>query len=241
MSCLLGVGAVVSPSAAGTPRGIPGPDALSGAAMFAAAFQRADLDPQTKARVLKALGDTIPLAPRGPGAAAADRSVTPDILKALIPTAAIVASGLDPAKLTPPIPAVYWEEDGNELLVKIAEVRADLRTGAVVVTIPVSCDQTGDAEVTVSFITGTPDRPAGGIATSEDHPRGPAPIVENWAEQLIALAWHTLVIATGSLSHGGGNDRSGRELVTAGFSVTADGLAVTPIGRHTFLASRTTP
>lgn len=225
----------------GDSRSMPGPDAITRALVFTSSLQRADIDPQTRARLLKALGDTVPIAPLQPGGAAVARSLPPDALKLVIPSAAVVAAGLDLAQVTPPAAPVVWAEGGNQLLVRIGEVRADLGDGAIVVTVPVSCDETGPVEVNVSFITGTPDRPAAGVATTEDHPRGPAPIVENWAEPLIAFAWHTLVIATGSLSGAGGNDLSGRDLITAGFGVTPNGITVTPMGRHTFLALGATP
>jgi hypothetical protein len=120
----------------------------------------------------------------------------------------------------------------------LAGVLADVGDGFVELTVPVACDQTGDAKVTVTFVTGTPDRPAGGIATTEDRPRGPAVIVENWHEPLIAFCWHTLVIATSALSSAIGSDLAGNALVTAAFAASAEGLAVTPMGRHTFTAGQ---
>jgi hypothetical protein len=233
----------MSPSKASNPQNlaVPGPAAITGALLFTTALQRADIDPQTSARLLKALGDQIPTHPLQPGGAGADRSLPPDVLKLLVPSAAVVAAGLDPAKVTPPAPPVLWNDGANQLLVRIAEVRADLSDGALVITVPVACDETGPVDVTVSFITGTPDRPAAGVVTTEDHPRGPATVVENWAEPLVAFAWHVLVIATGSLSGAGGNDLSGRDLITVGLTVTPNGLAVTPMGRHTFFAAGTSP
>jgi hypothetical protein len=129
---------------------------------------------------------------------------------------------------------VLWSTDAGQLLVRIAEVHADLTDGAIVITLPVTCDQTGPVDVTVTFITGSPDQPTGGVATAEDHPRGPEVVVEN--EPLVALAWHTLVIAIGAMSGAGGNDFSGRDLISASFAVSKDGLTVTPMARHTFLA-----
>ena len=115
-------------------------------------------------------------------------------------------------------------------------MRANLGDGLIEIVVPVTCDQTGDVEISVSFVTGTPDRPAGGIATTEDHPRGPAVVVENWAEPLIAYAWQTLVTATAALSSAGGTDLAGRKLITAGLAISAEGLTVTPMAPHTFLA-----
>jgi hypothetical protein len=224
------VGAVVNT------RTVPGPGAVAGAFVFATALQRADIDPQTQARLLEALGDTLPLKPLQPGTAATDRTLPATSLRLLIPSAAVVAAGLDPAALIQPAPPVLWSTDAGQLLVRIAEVHADLTDGAIVITLPVTCDQTGPVDVTVTFITGSPDQPTGGVATAEDHPRGPEVVVENWAEPLVALAWHTLVIAIGAMSGAGGNDFSGRDLISASFAVSKDGLTVTPMARHTFLA-----
>jgi len=218
---------------------MPGPGAVAGALLFSRALQRADLDPQTQARVQKAIGDMVGLAPLQPGRAAPDRTMQPDALRVLVPSAAVVAAGLDPAKVPRPPPPVLWTEGNNSLLVRIGEVHADLLAGAVVLTVPVACDETGPVDVTVSFVTGTPDAPTGGVATTEDHPRGPAPIVETWAEPLVAFAWQTLVVATSSLSGAGGNDFSGRNLVAADFAITEQGLTVTPQAAHTFIAGGT--
>jgi hypothetical protein len=218
------------------PTPVPGPGAIAGALVFETALQHADIDPQTRARLLKALGDTVPVRPLAPGTPAADRSLPAESLNVLVPSAAVVAAGLDPAAVRRPAPPVMWTGPAGQLLVRIAEVRADLTEGAIVLTVPVTCDQTGPVDVTVTFVTGTPEQPAGGMATTEDHPRGPEVVVENWAEALVAFAWHTLVVAVGALSGAGGNDFSGRELIPTSFAVSKAGLVVTPMARHTFLA-----
>jgi hypothetical protein len=221
---------VTHPKASNLPRTVPGPDAIADAIVVRDALARAGLDEATRAKITAALSRPV-----RSGTATDDRAVRPDDLKLLIPSAAVIAAGLDPAKTPLPPPPILWQDNGNELLVRLAGVRAELGDGFVEITIPVSCDQTGDAEVTVTFITGTPDRPAGGLATTEDHPRGPAVVVENWPEALIAFAWQTLLTATSAVSGAGGADFSGRELIAAGLEVNADGLRVTPMARHTFL------
>ena len=215
-------------------RTVPGPEAVAGAILARDALARADLDPQVKAQVAKQLGPILPGHITRAGTSAGDRAIAPQDVAALIPGAAVTAAGMDPATTPMPPPPVLWQDSGNALLVRIAGVRADLGDGFVELTVPVSCDQTGDAKVTVTFVTGTPDRPAGGIATTEDRPRGPAVIVENWHEQLIAFCWHTLVIATSALSGAVGGDLAGNSLISAGLMVTPKGLAVTPMGRHAF-------
>ena len=218
------------PRASNVPRTVPGPDAIAGAILVREALARAGLDEPTRAKITDALSKPV-----RPGTATEDRAIRPDDLTLLIPSAAVIAAGLDPAKTPQPPPPVLWQDGGNELLVLLAGVRAELGDGFVEITIPVTCDQTGDAEVTVTFITGTPDRPAGGMATTEDHPRGPSVVVENWPEALIAFAWQTLLTATSAVSGAGSTDLSGRSLIAAGLEVNADGLRVTPMARHTFL------
>ena len=213
---------------------MPGPEAVAGAILARDALARADLDPQVKAQVAKQLASVLPGQVTRAGTSAGDRAIASQDLAALIPGAAVTAAGLDPAKTPMPPPPVLWQDSGNQLLVQLAGVHADLGDGFVELTVPVSCDQTGEAKVTVTFVTGTPDRPTGGIATTEDRPRGPAVIVENWREPLIAFCWHTLVIATSALSGTIGSDLAGNALITAGLTATSKGLTVTPMGRHTF-------
>jgi hypothetical protein len=225
----------VTPSASSSGRTVPGPDAIAGALLTTEALQSARIGADLSGPVIKALGDLLPGHPVQAGSAAVDRALPANALTSLIPSAAVVASGLDPAKTAVPAPAVMWTSGASRLLVKVAGVTATLGNGTIDITVPVSSDQTGDATVTVTFVTGTPDHPVGGIVTTEDHPRGPAIVVENWAEPLVAFAWHTLVAATDALSGAAGGDFSGHSLITAALTVSRAGLSVTPMGKHTFM------
>ena len=226
----------VTPSASDSERTVRGPDAIAGALLTTEALQRARIGPDVSGPVVKALGDLLPGHPVGAGSAAVDRMLPANALAALIPSAAIVAAGLDPAKTTVPAPAVLWTSGANRLLVNVARVTATLGDGSIDIAVPVSTDQTGDVTVTVTFVTGTSKQPAGGLVTTEDHPRGPAIVVENWAEPLVAFAWHTLVVATDALSGAAGGDTSGANLITAAIAVDRSGLSITPMGRHAFIA-----
>ena len=217
-------------------RTVLGPSTIAGASVTVTAIQRLDLDPKTKAQLVKSLGPLLPGFPIAAGTAVADRTLVPQVITALIPSAAIVAAGFDPAKITLPAPSALWRSGNQQLLVRVAGVRANLSNGLIEIIVPVTCDQTGDVDISVSFVTGAPDRPAGGIATTEDHPRGPAVVVENWAEPLIAYAWQTLVTAASGVSSAAGADLAGRDLVTAALAISSEGLTVTPIGQHTFVA-----
>jgi hypothetical protein len=231
----------VAPSATDGGRTVSGPDAIAGALLTSEALQRARISPEVSGPVVKALGDLLPGHPVGAGSAAVDRMLPVNAVAALIPSAAVVAAGLDPAKITVPAPAVLWTSGANRLLVNVARVTATLGDGSVDITVPVSSDQTGAVAVTVTFVTGTAKQPAGGIVTTEDHPRGPAIIVENWAEPLVAFAWHTLVVATNALSGAAGGDTSGDDLITAAIAVDRTGISVTPMGRHAFIAGSRIP
>jgi hypothetical protein len=105
------------------------------------------------------------------------------------------------------------------------------------VTIPVRCDQTGEAEVHVTFAVGRPGRPAGLYASTQRRPRGPAVIVDTWAEAIVAFAWQIVLgLATG-LAGATGKDARGNRLVPAELEATRDGLTIVPMARHRFAGS----
>ena len=198
-------------------------------------------DPKARAIVARQLATLLPAAAVAPGGAAPPLTAKPDELQRLIPAAAVSAAGLDPARTADPAPDVLWEDAGSALLVHVAKVRASLGDGFVDIVVPVYCDQTKDTEVTVTFVGGSPDRPAGGVVTTEDHPRGAPQVVERWHEALIAFAWATLINATSALSGAVGLDAAGRPLVSAALTLSPDGLGVLPMGRHAFVRSAGSP
>ena len=198
-------------------------------------------DPRERALVQKQLQAVLPAVAVKAGATAAPMTIGPDDLERLVPAAAIAAAGLGPARTPSPPPPVLWEQDGSALLVQVAGVRAQLGDGYVDIVIPVTCDQTGPTEVTVTFVGGSAARPAGGVMTTEDHPRGPEVVVERWPEPLVAFAWATLVGATSALSGAVGVDTSGRALVPAAVTFAPNGLTVVPIGRHAFVQTPVGP
>jgi hypothetical protein len=220
----------------------PGP--VQGARSIAGEILRrestAGLDPRLRALVERQLGSVLPGRLVPAGQAVEERRVNGDDVIRLLRSAAVTAGGLDPARTTDPPPPLLWEDGPNRLLVRIADLNGRLDEGLIELVIPVFCEETGEAEVTVTFITESREQPTGGICITEDHPRGPAVIVENWHEPLIALAWHTVLIATGALSGAIGADESGQQLVSATLSVSREGIAVTPMARHTFLRAMNT-
>lgn len=218
-------------------RRVQGVDSLAGEILFREAT--ADLDPRVREAVDKQLAGILPGRLVRAGQTVDERRTRGDDVVRLLRSAAVSAAGLDPERTPDPPPAVLWHSDDNQLLVRIAGIGARLDDGLIELTIPVFCEETGEAEVTVTFLTESPEQPTGGICVAEDHPRGPAIVVERWHEPLTAFAWHTVLLATGALSGVIGADASGQPLVTAALSVTREGLAVTPMARHAFLPSVT--
>ena len=101
----------------------------------------------------------------------------------------------------------------------------------VVVTIPVSCDQTGDTQVHVTFVVGDQKRPAGLLAATEQRPRGPAVIVDAWGDNLVAYAWHVVIEVMTNVAGAAGRDLDGSRLVAVGVAVSGDEVRVTPMAR----------
>jgi hypothetical protein len=132
---------------------------------------------------------------------------------------------------------VVWVDGESELAVRLAGVRVETGDGVLVVTIPVRCDQTGETEVHVTFAVGRPGAPAGLYAATQRRPRGPAVVVDTWAEAIVAFAWQILLgLATG-LAGATGKDARGNRLVPAELEATSDGLTIVPMARHRFAGS----
>jgi hypothetical protein len=163
--------------------------------------------------------------------------LTPDEAALLFPPAAAAAAGIDPIRVDRPGP-VLWKEGDRELLVDTVKVVARFGKGVIVVSIPVSCDQTRQAFVHVSFVVGDPREPAGLVAVTEERPRGPAVVVDAWGESLVAFAWHVVLEVVTNVAGEAGRDVDGSRLVPIGIAASPDGLTVVPMARHTFDRSR---
>ncbi len=130
-----------------------------------------------------------------------------------------------------------WVDGESQLAVGIAAVRLQTTHGAVVVTIPVRCDQTGPTEVHVTFAVGEPGRPAGLYAAAQKRPRGPAAVVDTWGDAIVAFAWQVLLGLVSGLAGATGKDTRGNRLVPADLEATPSGLAILPMARHRFTGS----
>lgn len=125
---------------------------------------------------------------------------------------------------------LLWSHEDSRLLVGVEKASVAVTDGLVVVTVPVSCDETGTAEVQIGLAVGSKQRPAGMVAVAGE-PRGPRPIVELWGEALTALAWGALLRATTDLARHAGRDLDGYGLIPAGLQA-GDGVTLATAARH---------
>lgn len=129
---------------------------------------------------------------------------------------------------------VLWRHAGSELLVVPGRLQVRLSEGLLAISLPVQCDQTGDAMVHVSFAIGSARRPAGLVATTEERPRGPDVVVDLWGERVVAYLWRSLLELLESLAAESGRDEDGAPLLPAAMQASANGLTVQAMARHAF-------
>jgi hypothetical protein len=191
------------------------------------------------AQLRKQCPELIPAQPLPPGTIGAPLPVSSADLPALARAAIRAASGLPPAPASgaAPVGGVTWVDGDRELYVAVEQVDVKLAAGAVAVTIPVRCDQTGATEVDVTFAIGLPDRPLGLVVATEDRPRGPAAVVDVWSNALIALAWQCLLDVASGVSAASGSDTAGTPLIASALQSDGKSLSVTPQARFAFDAS----
>lgn len=127
---------------------------------------------------------------------------------------------------------VVWVDGESELLVRANKVRVIFRDGFALVGIPVFSEQSGEAEVVVSFAVGRPDAPMGLVMATETVPRGPTVVVEKWGEQLVAAAWTALVQLSSGIAAAAGIDDQNQPLLPAALVAHSKGITVIPQARH---------
>jgi len=130
-------------------------------------------------------------------------------------------------------PAQVWVKDSSELLVFSGKVQLALNDGLVLMTIPVSCDQS-TARVQVPFAVGSKDQPSGLMFATEERPRGPDVIVDVWGEALTAFAWRLLMDAVVKVAAQSGVDADGAGLVPIALAAAPTGVTLLPMARHPF-------
>lgn len=174
--------------------------------------------------------------PLPPGKVGPPLPVNSTDLPALARAALRAASGLPPAPPAgkAPVAGVTWVDGDRELYVGVNQVDVKIAPGAVAVTIPVLCDQTGATMVDVSFAVGLPDRPLGLVVATEDRPRGPDAVVDVWGDALIALAWQCLLDVAAGVSAASGSDSAGTPLIASALHSDGKTLSITPQARFAF-------
>ena len=149
------------------------------------------------------------------------------------------AAALGRRSTDPPLDAVVWTDGADSLLVLLDTVRLSTAGGVVTVSLDVACDQlrvgrrTPQARVEIDLVVGTEERPAGLLAAATT-PRGPAVVVDRWADALVALAWQALLDTAAALSAEAGTDVDGTPLIPSRWSASKRGIAVGPQARHPF-------
>jgi hypothetical protein len=181
---------------------------------------------------------------RRPGESGPDRPLTigtgelgepvhldPDSAVRLVVTAAKMAAGFfRPTRRS----VIVWREGDSELAVEIGSVKIAIGSGRVDIVLPVRCDQTGPADVIVTFAVGREGQPAGLYASTLRRPLGPKLVIDTWGEALVAFAWNTLLTLTSQLAGASGKDTRGNVLIPAELTANADGLIIHPMGRFRF-------
>ena len=153
---------------------------------------------------------------------------------ALLRVAARRAAGLiRPTRRT----EVVWVRGDSELAVNLAAITVKIAAGIITVTIPVRCDQTGNAPVDVFFAVGSPVQPAGLYASTLRRPSGPPLIVSVWGEALVAFAWQCVLGMVSGIAGATGKDARGNVLVPVEMSASERGLQIVPMARHRFMGS----
>lgn len=156
----------------------------------------------------------------------------PDRAQSLLQRAAADVAGLVDARAAEV--GVLWQSAAGELLVRPAQLRLQMRDGLLGISLPIFCDQTGAAEVHITFAVGSPQRAAGLLATTEERPRGPAAVVDVWGDALVGLAWQAVLTLLEGLAAESGRDQDGMPLLPVALTVGASGLVVQVAARHAF-------
>jgi len=125
------------------------------------------------------------------GTDAADARRTP----LAAPTAATTTAGRSARRAAaPPVGArVVWVDGGDEVVVHLDSVKAQIASGSLLVAVDLEADQTGRQTLVVALALGGADDPAGLVAVTDDLPRGNGLLAARWGGPLQAAVWGALV------------------------------------------------
>jgi hypothetical protein len=129
-------------------------------------------------------------------------------------------------------PSVVWVRGDSELAVHTARTRVALGPGTLLVGVPVECDQTGSAEITVPLALGSKDLHAGLLMAAPTRPDGPPPLVEQWGAVLVAAVYRAVLDVLSAAAATAGVDIDGTALLPGAVSSDGERLTVVPQARH---------
>lgn len=133
--------------------------------------------------------------------------------------------------------AVVWTSGADALLVLLDAITVRTADGVITVSVPVACDELDSAggrrpaRIEIDIVVGTAERPTGLLAAATP-PRGPAVVVDRWADALVALAWQALLDTAAGLAAQAGSDGDGAGLLPTSWTASADGISIRPQARH---------
>ena len=213
-----------------------GRSALSELRDFALAGAALDriLEPGQVKAVLDRLGDALGWRVEESGGTVEPRTVPLALVRRLLFPALVAAAGAGPSSSALEASPLLWDTGSDQLLVHLTRALVFTGAGFVDLRLPVECDQTEEAEVVITYLTASPDRPHGFVLAAEDRPRGPAVVVQVWGEALVALGWRALVELAGMVAATRGADTSDRPLVASTVVATPEGLVITAMGARRF-------
>jgi len=144
---------------------------------------------------------------------------------------------LSTARVVADLPAdtdadVVWHSGSNELLVHTDELSLSCNVGLLGVGVPVECDQSGPASLTVTFAVGTDKDTRGLMMSTFDRIGGPDAVVGTWSDAVTAFAWESLITLAQRLSAAAGKDTSGQPLVPVAIGAVRGSFLVRPMARH---------
>lgn len=129
-------------------------------------------------------------------------------------------------------PSVVWVRGDSELAVHAGRARVALGQGMLVVGVPVETDQTGPAEITVPLALGSSTLAAGLVMATPVRPDGPALLVEQWGDVIVAAVHRALLDLLTASTAAVGIDEDGQSLLPGAVATDGDTLVITPQARH---------
>ena len=90
-------------------------------------------------------------------------------------------------------PAVVWTDAGDDILLHLNSLKVVMRSGLIVVSVDLECDQTGRESLVMPFSVAASGDQAGLLAVTEDLPRGNGLLVGRWGKLLQDAVWSALL------------------------------------------------